>query len=393
MHPVALIAARRTAIGSFQGSLASFQATEMGAALIRDILQTTHIPPASVDEVIIGQVLTAGCGQNPARQTAIKAGLPVETSAFTLNKVCGSGLKAVLLGAQAIRSGEADIILAGGQENMSSAPHLLPAMRQGVRMGSSAVIDSMLHDGLQDAFHHYSMGVTAEYIAERYTISRKEQDDYAFSSQIKAQAAVDMGLFAAETVPLNVTLPKGESVVFMLDEQPRRGINLDMLAQLKPAFKAGGSVTAGNSSSINDGAAIVMLASLAAVKRYTLPVMAYIHAGASVGVDPALMGLGPVTATRKALEKTGWGIQELERVEINEAFAVQTLAVMRDLGLPTDCVNVHGGGIALGHPIGASGARILVSLVHELHRSQTNKGLATLCIGGGQGIALAVERS
>ncbi|WP_437880939.1 acetyl-CoA C-acetyltransferase [Pseudomonas sp. LRF_L74] len=392
MNDVVILAASRTAIGSFQGALAGIPAADLGAAVIKQLLQQTGLDPAQVDEVILGQILSAGSGQNPARQAAIKAGLPHTVPALTLNKVCGSGLKAVHLAAQAIRCGDAELVIAGGQENMSLAPYVLPKARTGLRMGHAELLDSMISDGLWDAFNDYHMGITAENLAQRYAISREAQDAFAAASQQKAVAAIEAGRFRDEITPILIPQRKGEALVFERDEQPRPGTTAESLAKLKAAFKKDGSVTAGNASTLNDGAAVLLLASAAKASALGLPVLARIKAYASAGVDPAFMGIGPVPATRRTLEKAGWTLEDLDLVEANEAFAAQSLAVAEELRWDCEKVNVNGGSIALGHPIGASGARILVTLVHELIRRDANKGLATLCIGGGQGVALAIER-
>jgi acetyl-CoA C-acetyltransferase len=392
MNEVVIVAATRTAIGSFQGALAEIPATELGAAVVRHLLEQTGIDANQVDEVILGQVLTAGAGQNPARQTAIKAGLPETTPALTLNKVCGSGLKAVHLAVQAIRCGDAELVIAGGQENMSLSPYVLPKARTGLRMGHAQLVDSMIQDGLWDAFNDYHMGITAENLAQKYSLTREQQDAFAAASQQKAAAAIEGGRFKSEITPILIPQRKGDPLVFDCDEQPRADSTAQALAKLKPAFKKDGSVSAGNSSTLNDGAAVLMLASAAKAQALGLPVLARIKAYASAGVDPQIMGIGPVPATRLALEKAGWTLDDLDLIEANEAFAAQSLAVGQELGWDTSKVNVNGGAIALGHPIGASGARILVSLVHELVRRDAKKGLATLCIGGGQGVALAIER-
>jgi acetyl-CoA C-acetyltransferase len=392
MRDVVIVAAGRTAVGTFNGSLASLTAATLGAEVLKGLLQKTGLNPAEVDEVILGQVLTAGCGQNPARQAMIHAGIPQEVPAMTINKVCGSGLKALQLATQAIRCGDADIIIAGGQESMSQAPHLLPNSRNGVRMGDWKLVDSMINDGLWDAFNNYHMGITTENIVEKYGFTREEQDAFASASQNKAEAAVKSGRFKDEIIPVSIPQRKGDPVVFDTDEQPRFGCTPEMLAKLRPAFKKDGTVTAGNSSTINDGAAAVILCSAEKAEALGLPVLARIKAYASAGVDPAIMGTGPISATTKALEKAGWGIDDLELVEANEAFAAQAMSVNKELGWNTDIVNVNGGAIALGHPIGASGCRILVSLVHEMIKRDAKKGLATLCIGGGMGTALAIER-
>ncbi|WBG61763.1 acetyl-CoA C-acetyltransferase [Pseudomonas citronellolis] len=392
MQDVVIVAATRTAIGAFQGSLANIPAHELGAIVIRELLQRSGVKPEQVDEVILGQVLTAGSGQNPARQAAIAAGLPHAVPALTLNKVCGSGLKALHLAAQAIRCGDAEVIVAGGQENMSLSPYVLPKARTGLRMGHAQLVDSMIVDGLWDAFNDYHMGITAENLVDKYGISREEQDAFAAASQQKAVAAIEAGRFRDEIVPVSIPQRKGEALSFDTDEQPRAGTTAEALAKLKPAFKKDGSVTAGNASSLNDGAAAVLLMSAAKAKELGLPVLARIASYASAGVDPAIMGIGPVSATRRCLEKAGWQLAELDLIEANEAFAAQSLAVGKELGWDAAKVNVNGGAIALGHPIGASGCRVLVSLLHEMLRRDAKKGLATLCIGGGQGVALALVR-
>ncbi|WPC05822.1 acetyl-CoA C-acetyltransferase [Pseudomonas benzenivorans] len=392
MQEVVIVAATRTAIGSFQGSLSGIPAVELGAAVIRRLLEQSGLEGAQVDEVILGQVLTAGAGQNPARQAAIHAGLPHAVPALTLNKVCGSGLKALHLGAQAIRCGDAEVIIAGGMENMSLAPHVVPNMRSGLRMGHGKLIDSMIHDGLWDAFNDYHMGITAENLAEKYGISREEQDAFAAESQRKAAAAIESGRFVEEITPILIPQRKGEPLAFATDEQPRAGTTLESLASIKPAFKKDGSVTSGNASSLNDGAAAVLLMSAAKAEALGLPVLARIAAYANAGVDPAIMGIAPVSATRRCLDKAGWSLEQLDLIEANEAFAVQALAVGKELGWEAEKVNVNGGAIALGHPIGGSGCRVLVTLLHEMLKRDAKKGLATLCIGGGQGVALAIER-
>ncbi|MFR0691262.1 acetyl-CoA C-acetyltransferase [Enterobacterales bacterium AE_CKDN230030158-1A_HGKHYDSX7] len=392
MQEVVIVAATRTAIGSFQGSLAALPAHELGAAVIRSLLQQTRLDPAQVDEVILGQTLTAGAGQNPARQASIAAGLPNSVPAMTVNKVCGSGLKALHLAAQAIRCGDADVIIAGGQESMSLAPYVMPGARTGLRMGHAKLIDSMIQDGLWDAFNDYHMGITAENLVEKYGISREEQDAFAAESQRKAAEAIAAGRFKAEITAIEIPQRKGEPLRFDTDEQPRAGTTADSLAKLKPAFRKDGSVTAGNASTLNDGAAAVLLMSAAKAEQLGLPVLARIAAYANAGVDPAIMGIGPVSATRRCLEKAGWKLAELDLIEANEAFAAQALSVGKELGWDAAKVNVNGGAIALGHPIGASGCRVLVTLLHEMLRRDAHKGLATLCIGGGQGVALALER-
>lgn len=393
MQDVVIVAATRTAIGSFQGSLASVSAVDLGAAVIRQLLEQTGLDGAQVDEVIMGQVLTAGAGQNPARQAAIKAGLPHAVPAMTLNKVCGSGLKALHLGAQAIRCGDAEVIIAGGQENMSLSNYVLPGARTGLRMGHAQMVDTMISDGLWDAFNDYHMGITAENLVDKYQISREQQDAFAAASQQKAAAAIEAGRFVDEITPILIPQRKGDPVAFKVDEQPRGDTTAESLAKLRPAFKKDGSVTAGNASSLNDGAAAVILMSAEKAKALGLPVLAKITAYANAGVDPAIMGIGPVSATRRCLDKAGWNIGQLDLIEANEAFAAQSLAVAKDLQWDLDKVNVNGGAIALGHPIGASGCRVLVTLLHEMIKRDAKKGLATLCIGGGQGVALALERA
>ncbi len=392
MQDVVIVAATRTAIGSFQGALANVLAVDLGAAVIQRLLEQTGVPGEQVDEVILGHVLTAGAGQNTARQAAVKAGLPHGVSSMTLNKVCGSGLKAVQLAAQAIRCGDAEVVIAGGMENMSLAPYVMPGARTGLRMGHGKIVDTMIQDGLWDAFNDYHMGITAENLVEKYGLSREEQDAFAAASQQKAAAAIETGRFADEITPILIPQRKGEPLAFAVDEQPRAGTTAEALAKLKPAFKKDGSVTAGNASSLNDGAAAVLLMSAEKAQALGLPVLARIAGYASAGVDPAIMGIGPVDATRRTLAKAGWDIQQLDLIEANEAFAAQSLSVGKELNWDAAKVNVNGGAIALGHPIGASGCRILVTLLHEMIRRDAHKGLATLCIGGGQGVALAVER-
>ena len=392
MDDVVIVGAARTAIGKFGGSLATMPASQLGSRIIRALLERTGLEPRQIDEVILGQVLAAGQGQNPARQAVIYAGLPVETAATTINKVCGSGLKSIQLATQALKCGDAGIVIAGGQENMSIAPHVLPNSRNGARLGDWPLIDSMIVDGLWDIFNGYHMGVTAENIAGQYGISREEQDAFAAASQQKAEAAQTSGRFAAEIVPIEIPQPRGQTLVFAEDEFPRHGTTAESLAKLKPAFKADGSVTAGNASGINDGAAAVVVTTASMAARLGLKPLARIAAFGASGVDPAVMGTGPIHATRNCLQRAGWAIDDLELIEANEAFAAQAIAVNRDLGWDTARVNVNGGAIALGHPIGASGARILVTLLHEMQKRDVHKGLATLCIGGGQGIAVAIER-
>jgi len=389
---VVIVGATRTAIGSFQGTLASLSAVNLGAAVIRALLNSTRIDPAAVNEVILGQVLTAAAGQNPARQAAIAAGLPHSVPALTVNKVCGSGLKSVALAAQAIALGEADIVVAGGMESMSQAPFALRGARTGLKPGNAPLVDTMISDGLWDAFNDYHMGITAENLAQRHGITREQQDAYALQSQQRAAAAQREGRFAGEITPVPVPQRKGEPLPFAVDEQPRAQTDQASLAKLRPAFDPAGTVTAGNASTLNDGAAAVMLASSERAAALGLPVLARISSWASAGVDPAYMGEGPVPATQRCLQRAGWQVADVDLIEANEAFAVQALVVQKLLSLDPARVNVNGGAIALGHPIGASGCRVLVSLVHEMARRQVRRGLATLCIGGGQGIAMAVER-
>ena len=392
MKPVVIVAAKRTAIGKFGGSLAKITAPDLGAVVLRALLEQTGVAGEAIDEVILGQVLTAGAGQNPARQTVIKAGLPNSVSAMTINKVCGSGLKAVMLGAQAIACGDADIIIAGGQENMSASVHVLPNSRDGFRMGNASLVDSMIKDGLWDAFNDYHMGITAENVAKQFNISREMQDAFALASQQKAISAQDAGKFVDEIVPVQIPQRKGEPVVFDADEYINRKTNAESLAGLRPAFDKSGSVTAGNASGINDGAAMVMLMSADKARELNLTPLATIQSYASAAIDPAIMGMGPVNASRKALSKAGWSADELDLMEINEAFAAQAAAVNQEMQWDTSKINVNGGAIALGHPIGASGCRILVTLLHEMQKRDAKKGLAALCIGGGMGVALAVAR-
>ena len=392
MREAVIAAARRTAIGTFNGGLSTIPAHELGATVLRDILERTGVDPARVDEVVMGQILTAGCGQGVARQAAIAAGIPHEVPATTINKLCGSGMKAVMMAVQAVRLGDADLILAGGQENMSLAPHVLPASRRGKRMGEWKLQDSMIVDGLWETFNDYHMGVTAENLARKYDISREEQDAFACASQNKAEAAVASGVFKDEITPVSVPQRKADPIVVDTDEGPRKGVTVESLAKLRPAFLKEGTVTAGNASSINDGAAALLICSREAAADMGLPVLAVVRGYASAGVDPAVMGIGPAPATRKCLQKAGWTMDDLELIEANEAFAAQSLSVNKELGWDVAKINVHGGAIALGHPIGASGARILVTLLHEMGRRRVERGLATLCIGGGMGTAVAVER-
>ena len=389
---IVIVAAVRTAIGNFGGGLAQLPAHVLGARVIQDLLKRARLQPEQIDEVILGQVLTAGAGQNPARQAAIEAGLPDTCPAMTINKVCGSGLKAVSLAAQSIKCGDADIVIAGGQENMSISPHVVPNSRTGQRMGDWKMVDSMIVDGLWDAFNQYHMGNTAENIAKKYNFERSSQDEFAAASQQKAEAAQKSGRFDEEIVPIEVPQRKGEPLVVNKDEFPRHGTTAEGLGKLRPAFDKEGTVTAGNASGINDGAAAVVVMTETMAKDLGLTPLARISAYASAGVDPAIMGTGPIPASRKCLEKAGWTVNDLDLIESNEAFAAQSMSVNCDLEWDTSKVNVNGGAIALGHPIGASGARILVTLLHEMQRRDAHKGLATLCIGGGQGVALAVER-
>jgi acetyl-CoA C-acetyltransferase len=387
---IVIASAKRTAVGSFSGAFGSTPAHDLGAVAIKGALEAAKVDANEVDEVILGQILAAGEGQNPARQAAMKAGVPKEKTAFGVNQLCGSGLRAVALGLQQITSGDANIIVAGGQESMSLAPHAA-YLRSGVKMGEMKLVDTMLQDGLLDAFHGYHMGNTAENIATKWQISREEQDRFAVGSQNKTEAAQKAGRFKDEIVPVTVSTRKGDIVVDT-DEFPRAGVTYESIAKLRPSFSKDGTVTAANASGINDGAAALVVMSAAEAKRRGLTPMARIVAWATAGVDPAIMGTGPIPATRKALEKAGWSVKDLELVEANEAFAAQALAVNKDLGWDPAIVNVNGGAIALGHPIGASGARVLTTLLHEMARRNAKKGLATLCIGGGMGIAMAVER-
>ena len=392
MTSVVIVSAVRTAVGKFGGSLAGESAVSLGATVIRESLERARMDSARVDEVIMGQVLAAGCGQNPARQASLGAGLPEHVPAMTINKVCGSGLKAVALAAQAIAAGDAEVIVAGGQENMSQAPHVLPGSRDGWRMGDVQAVDSMIRDGLWDAFNQYHMGMTAENVARRHGITREQQDRFAVASQNKAEAAQKAGRFRDEIVAVKIAQRKGDPLVFEQDEFVRHGATLQGLSGLKPAFAKDGSVTAANSSGINDGAAAVLVMSAARASALGLEPLARIRAYASAGLDPAYMGLGPVPASRRCLERAGWSVGDLDLLEINEAFAAQACAVNQEMGWDPDRINVNGGAIAIGHPIGASGCRILVTLLHELRRRDAHRGLASLCIGGGMGIALAVER-
>ncbi|WP_055046141.1 acetyl-CoA C-acetyltransferase [Devosia sp. A16] len=389
-NPVHIVAARRTPIGRFIGGFAELSASALGAVAVRQVLADSDVDPASIDEVIIGQVLTAGAGMNPARQAAIAGGLPILVPAFTVNKVCGSGLKAIHLGAQAIGAGDAELILAGGQESMTQAPHLL-AGRRATKLGEITATDSIMVDGLVDPFHHVAMGITAERLAQKFAISREAQDDFALASHQKAVAAAAAGRFAAEVVPVNVAERREQRLV-AADEQPRADSTPAALAKLKPAFDPAGSVTPGNAASLNDGAAAVLLASEARTAQLGLTSLGRIVACAAAALEPMEMGLGAATAAQRALQRAGWRSADLELIELNEAFAAQALAVMRTMDWGPDRVNVNGGAIALGHPIGASGCRVVVTLLHEMQRRNVRRGLATLCIGGGQGVAVCIER-
>jgi len=392
MQQAVIVSATRTAIGKFSGALARISAPELGALVIGEALKRAKLAPEQVDEVVMGQVLTAGSGQNAARQASIKAGVAVAVPAMTINMVCGSGLRAVMLAAQAIANGDAEVVVAGGQENMSLAPHVLLGSREGFRMGDAKLIDSMIIDGLWDVYNRYHMGITAENVAKEYGISRATQDEFSVASQRKAAAAREAGRFREEIVAVPIPQRKGEPLPFADDEFIRGDATLEGLGALKPAFDKEGSVTAGNASGINDGAAAVVVMSETRAKALGLPVLARIRAFASAGVDPKVMGMGPVPASRKALTRAGWKAADLDLLEINEAFAAQACAVNKEMGWDTAKINVNGGAIALGHPIGASGCRILVTLLHEMKRRDARRGLASLCIGGGMGVALAVER-
>jgi len=392
MDDVVIVGAVRTAVGKFGGTLAKIPAPRLGAAVIEALLARTGVKADAVSEVLLGQVLTAGSGQNPARQAAIFAGLPDMIPAMTINKVCGSGLKATHLAAQAIKAGDAEIVIAGGQENMSAAPHVLANSRDGFRMGDAKLVDSMIVDGLWDVYNQYHMGTTAENIAAKWAVTRADQDAFAAASQQKAEAAQKAGRFIDEIVGIEIPSRKGPPTVFATDEYPKHGTTTESLGALRPAFDKAGTVTAGNASGLNDGAAVVMLMSARRAAELGLAPLARIRAYASAGVDPKFMGMGPVPASRLCLAKAGWTVQDLDLMEINEAFAAQAIAVNRDMGWDTTKVNVNGGAIAIGHPIGASGCRILVTLIHEMIRRDAKKGLASLCIGGGMGVALAIER-
>ncbi len=390
MSDIVIVAATRTPIGAFSGSLSSYTGAALGEVVIREVLKRASVDAAEVSEVILGQVLTAGIGQNGARQASIKAGIPQEIPAWTINQVCGSGLRTVALGAQAIKNGDSKIVIAGGQESMSNSAHSV-FLRSGVKMGNTDLVDTMIKDGLTDVFNGYHMGITAENIAEKWGITRDEQDQFALASQNKAEAAIKGGRFKDEIVPVKIVV-KREEKLFDTDEYPRLGATIDAIAKLKPAFKKDGTVTAGNASGINDGAAAVLLMTAEEAAKRGLTPIARIASWAQAGVDPAVMGSGPIPASKAALAKAGWSIDDLDLIEANEAFAAQAICVNRDMGWDTAKVNVNGGAIALGHPIGASGTRVLVSLLHEMQKRGAKKGLATLCIGGGMGIALTVER-
>jgi acetyl-CoA C-acetyltransferase len=392
MEEVVIVAALRTAVGKFGGSIAKVPAADLGAQVIKALLAASGIAPGQVSEVLMGQVLTAGCGQNPARQAAIRAGLPDTVPAMTVGKVCGSGLKATHLAAQAIKCGDADVVIAGGQENMSATPHLLAGSRDGFRLGDAKLVDSMIVDGLWDVYNNYHMGTTAENIARQYGITRREQDEFAAASQQKAEAAQQAGRYKEEIVPVEIASKKG-TVRFETDEYIRLGTTAEALAELKPAFSKDGTVTAGNASGLNDGAAAVIMTSASKARELGLKPLARIKAYSSAGVDPKIMGMGPVPASQLCLKKAGWTHADLDLMEINEAFAAQAIGVNRQMGWDTNKINVNGGAIAIGHPIGASGCRILVTLLHEMVRRNAQRGLASLCIGGGMGVALAVERN
>jgi len=392
MSDIVIAGALRTAIGKFGGALSKVPAPELGATVIRALLAQSGIKPDQVSEVILGQVLAAGSGQNPARQTLIKSGIPKEVPAMTINVVCGSGLKAVMLAAQAVRCGDADIVIAGGQENMSASPHVLPGSRDGFRMGDAKLVDTMIVDGLWDVYNQYHMGQTAENVAKQHGISRAQQDEFAVASQNKAERAQKAGVFKDEITPVMIPQRKGDPVAFDADEFIKAGTTLDSISGLRPAFAKDGSVTAANASGINDGAAAVLVMTSERAAQLGLTPLAKIKSYATTGVDPAIMGMGPVPASKWCLEKAGWKPSDLDLMEINEAFAAQACAVNKEMGWDTSKINVNGGAIALGHPIGASGCRVLVTLLHEMRRRNARKGLASLCIGGGMGVALAVER-
>ena len=388
-EPIVIVAAKRTAVGSFGGAFSNTPAYILGSTVIQKIIEETGVNPNDIDDVILGQVLTAGCGQNPARQAAIAAGVGQDKTAMTINQVCGSGLRSIALGMQSINMGDADIIIAGGQENMSLSPHCVH-MREGRKLGNATLVDTMLNDGLTDAFNDYHMGITAENIAKKYDISRETQDEFSCASQNKAEAAQKAGKFKDEIVPVIIKGRK-EDIVVEADEFIREGVITEMLAKLRPAFDKDGTVTAGNASGLNDGAAAVMLMRESEATKRGLKPLAKIRSWATAGVDPSIMGTGPIPASKKALKRAGWSVQDLDLIESNEAFAAQACTVMKELNLPAEKVNVNGGAIAIGHPIGASGCRVLVTLLHELNRRGGGKGLATLCIGGGMGVAMCVE--
>ena len=393
MSDIVIVAAARSAVGRFGGTLAKTAAPDLGAHVVKGLLAQAGVPGDAISEVIMGQVLAAGSGQNPARQTVIKAGLPQTVPGLTINKVCGSGLKAVMLAAQAVRCGDADIVVAGGQENMSAAPHVLMGSRDGQRMGDWKMVDSMITDGLWDVYNQYHMGTTAENVSKKYGVTREMQDALALASQQKASAAQDAGKFKDEILPFTIAQKKGDPIVFAADEFVNRKTSAEGLSGLRPAFDKAGTVTAGNASGLNDGAAAVLVMSAQRAAALGLKPMAVIRAYASAGLDPTIMGMGPVPASQLCLKKAGWSAQDLDLMEINEAFAAQACAVNQEMGWDTSKINVNGGAIAIGHPIGASGCRILVTLLHEMRRRGANKGLASLCIGGGMGVALAVERA
>jgi acetyl-CoA C-acetyltransferase len=392
MTDVVIVAAGRTAVGKFGGSLAKIAAADLGAHVLKALIARTGLKADQISEVILGQVLTAGCGQNPARQASIRAGIHHMVPAMTVGKVCGSGLKATHLAAQAIKCGDAEIVIAGGQENMSISPHVLPNSRDGFRMGDAKLVDSMIVDGLWDVFNQYHMGTTAENVAKKYEISRREQDEFAAASQNKAEAAQKAGRFKDEIIALEIPQKKASPLSFDTDEYVKPGTTVEALAALKPAFAKDGTVTAGNASGINDGAAAVVMISASGASKLGLKPLATIKAYASAGVDPSIMGMGPVPASQLCLKKAGWTVQDLDLMEVNEAFAAQAIAVNRQMDWDTSKINVNGGAIAIGHPIGASGARILVTLIHEMIKRDAKRGLASLCIGGGMGVALAIER-
>jgi acetyl-CoA C-acetyltransferase len=391
MKEVYIVDAARTAIGNFGGTLSNTSAAQLGTTVVKELMKRNGLNGSEVDDVLMGSVLTAGQGQNVARQIAMGAGIPKEKTAMTINMVCGSGLRTVAMAAQAIKAGDAELVIAGGAENMSMAPYLLPKARTGYKMGNGSLVDSMINDGLWDVFNDYHMGITAENLVEKYGLTRDEQDELAAASQNKAEKAIAEGKFADEIVPVEIPQRKKDPIIFDTDEFVRKGVTAEGLAKVRPAFKKDGSVTAANASGINDGAAAVIVASKEAVEKYNLKPMAKIVSYAYHGTDPSIMGIGPVEAVKKALDKAGWTKEDLELIEANEAFAAQALSVIKELGLNTDIVNVNGGAIALGHPIGASGTRILTTLVHEMKRRSSKKGLATLCIGGGMGISMCVE--